>query len=244
MPLELVERTLARHAPRRPGQRLRADRDQLDHRHARPPTTTARPSPARPGRAGAGSARSAALSRPSRSRCAATTRRPVPAGEKGEIWVRGEQVAGEYVGSTVLDRRTAGSAPATRGWFDEHGFLYVEGRLDDVIVRGRGEHLARARSKRCSWPTPPWPRPPSSASPTPSGARRWPPSSSCTRAPRSPKTSCRTGSGPRLRSTKMPGVIEFRDELPYSPTGKLLRRVLRDELAEGVERGVVGRART
>ena len=36
----------------------------------------------------------------------------------------------------------------------------------------------------------------------------------------------------RLRSTKMPGVIEFRDELPYSPTGKLLRRVLRDELAQ------------
>ena len=36
----------------------------------------------------------------------------------------------------------------------------------------------------------------------------------------------------RLRSTKMPCVIEFRDELPYSPTGKLLRRVLRDELAE------------
>ena len=36
----------------------------------------------------------------------------------------------------------------------------------------------------------------------------------------------------RLRSTKMPGVIAFRDELPYSPTGKLLRRVLRDELSD------------
>ena len=35
----------------------------------------------------------------------------------------------------------------------------------------------------------------------------------------------------RLRSTKMPGVVAFRDELPYSPTGKLLRRVLRDELS-------------
>ncbi len=28
----------------------------------------------------------------------------VPAGEKGEIWVRGEQVAGEYVGRSALDR--------------------------------------------------------------------------------------------------------------------------------------------
>jgi acyl-coenzyme A synthetase/AMP-(fatty) acid ligase len=36
----------------------------------------------------------------------------------------------------------------------------------------------------------------------------------------------------RLRSTKTPVVVEFRSELPYSPTGKLLRRVLRDELAE------------
>ena len=35
----------------------------------------------------------------------------------------------------------------------------------------------------------------------------------------------------RLRSTKMPAVVAFRDELPYSPTGKLLRRVLRDELS-------------
>ena len=42
---------------------------------------------------------------------------------------------------------------------------------------------------------------------------------------------CRSGCATRLRSTKMPTVVEFRAELPYSPTGKLLRRVLRDELA-------------
>jgi acyl-coenzyme A synthetase/AMP-(fatty) acid ligase len=36
----------------------------------------------------------------------------------------------------------------------------------------------------------------------------------------------------RLRSTKAPARVEIRDELPYSETGKLLRRVLRDELAE------------
>jgi acyl-coenzyme A synthetase/AMP-(fatty) acid ligase len=34
----------------------------------------------------------------------------------------------------------------------------------------------------------------------------------------------------RLRSTKAPSVVEFRDALPYTETGKLLRRVLRDEL--------------
>jgi acyl-coenzyme A synthetase/AMP-(fatty) acid ligase len=35
----------------------------------------------------------------------------------------------------------------------------------------------------------------------------------------------------RLRSTKTPDVIEFRDELPYNETGKLLRRVVRHDLA-------------
>ena len=40
----------------------------------------------------------------------------------------------------------------------------------------------------------------------------------------------------RLRSTKVPEVIEIRDELPYSETGKLLRRVLRTEIAESIGR--------
>ncbi|HEY4408286.1 MAG TPA: AMP-binding protein, partial [Acidimicrobiia bacterium] len=61
--------------------------------------------------------------------------KPLPAGERGEIWVRGEQVAGEYIGRTVLT--ADGWFPtADGGWLDEGGFLFVEGRLDDVIVRG------------------------------------------------------------------------------------------------------------
>jgi len=35
----------------------------------------------------------------------------------------------------------------------------------------------------------------------------------------------------RLRSSRAPARVEFRDELPYNETGKLLRRKLRDELA-------------
>ena len=37
----------------------------------------------------------------------------------------------------------------------------------------------------------------------------------------------------RLRSTRAPERIEFRTELPYSDTGKLLRRVLKAELSPG-----------
>jgi acyl-CoA synthetase (AMP-forming)/AMP-acid ligase II len=45
----------------------------------------------------------------------------------------------------------------------------------------------------------------------------------------------------RLRSSRTPTVIEFRAELPYNPTGKLLRRVLRTELVPPAAAGGPGR---
>ena len=35
----------------------------------------------------------------------------------------------------------------------------------------------------------------------------------------------------RLRSSRVPALIEFWDELPYNETGKLLRRKIREALA-------------
>lgn len=67
----------------------------------------------------------------------------VPDGEVGELWVRGPQVSGHYLGiGSVLD---------PDGWFptkdrasvDLHGYLYVHGRSDDTIIRG-GENIAPA----------------------------------------------------------------------------------------------------
>ncbi|HVT41367.1 MAG TPA: class I adenylate-forming enzyme family protein [Acidimicrobiales bacterium] len=155
----------------------------------------------------------------------------LPAGEKGEIWVRGEQVAGEYVGRSVL---TDDGWFRTRdaGWFDADGFVYVDGRLDDVIVRGSenlspGEiedvlmlHPAVAEAAVIGIPDTEWGEAVAAV------------------VVLHPDGSVDEGElqvwvRERLRSTKMPGIIDFRDELPYSPTGKLLRRVLRDELSEG-----------
>ncbi len=155
----------------------------------------------------------------------------VPSGEKGEIWVRGEQVAGEYVGSNTL---TDDGWFRTRdaGWFDEDGFLYVDGRLDDVIVRGAenispGEieealmaHTAVAEAAVIGIPDAEWGEAVAAVVVLHPGAT-------------ASASELQNWVRERLRSTKMPGVIEFRDELPYSPTGKLLRRVLRNELAEG-----------
>jgi len=160
----------------------------------------------------------------------------LPAGEKGEIWVRGEQVAGEYVGRSVL---TADGWFPTRdaGWFDADGFLFVEGRLDDVIVRGAenispGEvedvlqaHPAVAEAAVVGIPDTEWGEAVAAVVVLRTGSD----------APSSDDLQAWVRE--RLRSTKTPVVVDFRDELPYSPTGKLLRRVLRDQLAESAAGG-------
>lgn len=63
----------------------------------------------------------------------------VDSGEVGTVWVRGEQVAGEYRDRLALDA-DGWFCTRDRGWADEEGFLFLEGRDDDVIVRG-GENV-------------------------------------------------------------------------------------------------------
>jgi acyl-CoA synthetase (AMP-forming)/AMP-acid ligase II len=161
---------------------------------------------------------------------------PAPPGEKGEIWVRGEQVAGEYVGRTVLDDE-GWFRTRDAGWFDAHGFLYVDGRLDDVIVRGAenispGEvedvlhtHPSVAEAAVIGIPDTEWGEAVAAVVVLRPGA-----------APVD-EAELQGWVKERLRSTKTPTVIDFRAELPYSPTGKLLRRVLRDELSGGASPG-------
>jgi acyl-CoA synthetase (AMP-forming)/AMP-acid ligase II len=138
-------------------------------------------------------------------------------------------VAGEYLG---------GAGPA-QGWFatrdggylDEDGYLYLLGRLDDVIVRGGenispGEiedvllrHPAIAGAAAIGVPDTEWGEAVAAVvvldplAPVPSVAQLqdW------TRA--------------SLRSSRVPGRIEFADSLPYGDTGKVLRRVLKERYA-------------
>ena len=65
------------------------------------------------------------------------------AGTSGEIWVRGEQVSGRYAGLESPCDPEGWFPTRDAGWLDEEGYLFVEGRVDDTIIRG-GENIAPA----------------------------------------------------------------------------------------------------
>ncbi|OBB83842.1 class I adenylate-forming enzyme family protein [Mycobacterium sp. 852002-30065_SCH5024008] len=154
-------------------------------------------------------------------------------GETGELFVRGEQVSGRYTGiGSVLDEN---------GWFptkdiamlDEDGYLFIGGRSDDTIIRG-GENIAPAELEEVlvehplvrdvavvGVEDPQWgqaivavvvPRP--GADPDPEELREHVRKS--------------------LRGSRTPDRVVFRDELPTTPTGKVLRREI-IEMLEGLK---------
>jgi fatty-acyl-CoA synthase len=154
----------------------------------------------------------------------------VAPGTHGEIWVRGEQVSGEYLGRGAALSADGWLATNDGGWLDAEGFLFVEGRLDDVIVRGGEnlspgeiedvllEHPAVADAAVIGVPDDEWGEAVAAVVVLVDGTP-------CEAAV------LRTWVAERLRSTRAPERVEFRTELPYNETGKLLRRVLKAELS-------------
>lgn len=150
----------------------------------------------------------------------------------GEICVRGEQISGEYLGRAAVTTEDGWFRTNDAGWLDDDGYLFVEGRLDDVIVRGGenlspGEiedvllqHAAVVDAGVVGVPDDEWGE-------TVAAAVVLAPGAAAT------VDDLQAWVRERLRSARTPTVIEFRDELPYNETGKLLRRVLRAELATG-----------
>jgi acyl-CoA synthetase (AMP-forming)/AMP-acid ligase II len=155
---------------------------------------------------------------------------PVAGGASGEICVRGEQVAGEYLGR--------GSLLGSDGWFptrdggsmDDAGYLFIEGRIADVIVRGGEnlspgeiedtllEHEAVADGAVVGIPDDQWGEAVAAAVVTHAGRTV-------------SADELRTWVKDRLRSSRAPQHVEFCAELPYNETGKLLRRKVKADLA-------------
>jgi long-chain acyl-CoA synthetase len=153
----------------------------------------------------------------------------LPAGETGELFVRGDQVSGRYTGiGSVLDEN---------GWFptkdiamlDEEGYLFIGGRSDDTIIRG-GENIAPAELEEVliehpqvrdvavvGVEDPQWGQaivavvvPRAGVEPDPEELREHVRKS--------------------LRGSRTPDRVVFRDELPTTPTGKVLRREIIETL--------------
>lgn len=161
--------------------------------------------------------------------------KPLPAGERGEIYVRGEQVAGEYLGRGQALTADGWFPTNDGGWLDHDGYLYVEGRLDDVIVRGAenispGEiedvllaHPAVADAAVVGLPDEEWGETVGAAIVLQPGAVATP-------------AELADWVRDRLRSARTPTRIEFREQLPYNETGKLLRRKIKADLTQADRR--------
>jgi acyl-CoA synthetase (AMP-forming)/AMP-acid ligase II len=146
----------------------------------------------------------------------------------GEIYVRGEQVSGEYTHKKVTDD---GGWFATNdgGFLDDDGYLFVEGRLDDVIVRG-GENMSPGEIEDVLREHP------QVADVAVLGVPddQWGEAVAAVVVPSEPRPTAEELAAwvkARLRSSKTPEVWDFRDALPYNDTGKLLRRQLKAELS-------------
>jgi acyl-CoA synthetase (AMP-forming)/AMP-acid ligase II len=153
--------------------------------------------------------------------------KPLAPGARGEIHVRGEQVSGEYLGRGSQLLADGFFPTRDAGSLDEDGYLFLEGRIDDVIVRGGEnmspgeiedvllEHPAVADCAVVGVPDEQWGEAVAAVvvareAVEPDALRSW--------------------VRERLRSSRVPQQIAFRDELPYNETGKLLRRRVREEL--------------
>jgi len=156
------------------------------------------------------------------------------AGERGEITVRGEQVSGEYLGRDSLLDAQGWFATRDGGWLDDDGYLFVEGRIDDVIVRG-GENLSPgeiedtllefdgvADAAVVGIPSEQWGEAVAAVLVLKRDARA--------KNPDALRSELQAWVKQHLRSSRVPERIEFVDELPYNETGKLLRRAVRAEL--------------
>lgn len=155
---------------------------------------------------------------------------PVGPRVQGEIWVRGPQISGEYKGGGS-QLRDGWFCTRDEGWLDEEGYLFLLGRVDDVIVRG-GENISPGEIEDVlrtdpgiadvavvAEPDDTWGEVPVAVIVPAEGA---------VLDPEALKTLVRS----RLRSSRVPARIVEVEQLPYNETGKLLRISVRGMLRE------------
>ena len=154
---------------------------------------------------------------------------PLPAGDVGTIFLRGEQVAGEYSSGSVLDD-DGWFCTRDRGAVDADGYLFIEGRADDTIIRG-GENIAPAEIEVALLEHPAVMQACVVGLPDDEWGQRIVAAVVLRDGFRVTEDDLRDTVRAQLRGSKTPEAVFFRDELPHTETGKLLRRKVLDELS-------------
>jgi acyl-CoA synthetase (AMP-forming)/AMP-acid ligase II len=158
--------------------------------------------------------------------------RPVPAGKRGEIVLRGPKVfQGYWRDPEATTQAFAG------GWFhtgdigvqDEDGYLFIVDRLKDMIVSG-GENIAGSEVERVLYEHPAV----LEAAVVGRPDQRWGevPVAFVVLRPRRAATGDEliAHCGNRLARFKVPTDVLFLEALPRTPSGKVLKRDLRDQV--------------
>jgi acyl-CoA synthetase (AMP-forming)/AMP-acid ligase II len=156
------------------------------------------------------------------------------AGQPGQLWVRGSQVSGEYLGSgSVLDA-DGWFHTRDQGWFDSEGYLFISGRTDDTIIRG-GENIAPAEIEDVLVTHPQVKEAAVIGVPDDEWGTRIVAVIVAEPGCGLEGDTVRDYVRARLRGSRTPDEVFFRSELPHTPTGKLIRRdLVRDVLGTDV----------
>ncbi|MEZ5239973.1 MAG: class I adenylate-forming enzyme family protein [Microthrixaceae bacterium] len=162
----------------------------------------------------------------------------VPVGSLGEIWMSGPHLFRGYWNDPEATRETLVGGwirTGDLGRLDEDGYLYVTDRQGTWCCGGGGEHLTARRSRRPSTSTPRCTRWRSSAYPT-NGEQVA--AAVMLGGCELDAAGLRTTSPEHLSAFKIPTQVSFTHEpLPLNAAGKILKRMLREDLAEQVASG-------
>jgi fatty-acyl-CoA synthase len=161
----------------------------------------------------------------------------VPPGESGEICLRGPKVTQAYwqdPGKTKASFFGDWFRSGDVGHIDTDGFLYLTDRKKDMIISG-GENIASSEVERVIYQLPQVRETAVVGVPDPKWGER--PVAVVVLDPGQSLSyevlaqHCRRN----LAGFKVPARLFVRDQLPRNPSGKILKRVLRDEIATAVQ---------
>ena len=161
--------------------------------------------------------------------------RPLPAGQVGEILARGPRIMSGYwrdeEKTSQVMTEDGWLRTSDRGWMDEDGYIYMSGRLDEVIIRG-GENISPKEVEDAldanpkvrevaviGVPDPEWGQEVRAVVALEPGQ---------TASAEEIIEYCRE----RLSGFKRPRSVVFVDDLPRNAMGKLIKRQLREEYGQ------------